>query len=355
MSQLTRCPNCATTFRVSDAQLALRGGRVRCGHCSFVFNARACQVDADPVTIVDLGADPSFREHDPFWDPQPADAAATPEVDPVGAEVTGDMSAPEVAAEIEVESISWPQIPTEEEREHDASPASVADWVEQLEEMPPPAWLKAPSAVEPEPPAAPVTAPDEAFVPVKRLQEPPVDETLDDREAPHASDWLQPVGPSPWRWLWRAVNLLALLSAIALAALLLRQQVVQHYPAARPLLAAACARLGCEVQAPQNYELLFLDGIEFSFDPLDPQRLELNAVMRNTAAYAQRWPVIDVQLMDGKGRRVARRLLLPAQYLPPQEAGKPEFGPEQEVQLGIELNLNGITVENYTVGFWQGR
>lgn len=351
MSQLTRCPNCATTFRVSDAQLALRGGRVRCGHCSFVFNARACQVDADPVTIVDLGADPSFREHDPFWDPQPPAPAAAPEA----VSAPDDTGAGNGAEQRDAEAISWPQIPVEVEQPDGAPPVAAAEWLDQLEEMPPPSWLKAPSAAEPEPPAEPFPAADEAFVPARQLQDVPDKQPLDEREATRPTDWLQPVGPSPWRWVWRALNLLALVSAVALALLLLRQPLIQHYPAARPLLAAACARLGCAVQAPQIHEQLFLDGIEFSFDPQDPQRLELNAVMRNTAPYAQRWPVIDVQLMDGNGRRVVRRLLLPAQYLPPQEADKPEFGPEQEVQLSIPLILNGISVENYTVGLWQGR
>jgi predicted Zn finger-like uncharacterized protein len=36
----TRCPGCKTVFRVTDAQLALRAGQVRCGHCRTVFNGR---------------------------------------------------------------------------------------------------------------------------------------------------------------------------------------------------------------------------------------------------------------------------------------------------------------------------
>lgn len=35
--QYTRCPGCKTIFRVTDAQLALRDGQVRCGHCRTVF------------------------------------------------------------------------------------------------------------------------------------------------------------------------------------------------------------------------------------------------------------------------------------------------------------------------------
>lgn len=38
--QFTRCPGCKTVFRVTDAQLALRNGQVRCGHCRTVFNGR---------------------------------------------------------------------------------------------------------------------------------------------------------------------------------------------------------------------------------------------------------------------------------------------------------------------------
>lgn len=36
---LTRCPACATTFRVRPEQLKAKLGRVRCGHCQSVFNA----------------------------------------------------------------------------------------------------------------------------------------------------------------------------------------------------------------------------------------------------------------------------------------------------------------------------
>lgn len=35
----TQCPNCNTVFRISAQQLKAAGGRVRCGHCSHVFNA----------------------------------------------------------------------------------------------------------------------------------------------------------------------------------------------------------------------------------------------------------------------------------------------------------------------------
>ncbi|KPC53519.1 DUF3426 domain-containing protein [Amantichitinum ursilacus] len=53
MNHVTRCPNCRTAFKVSDTQLAAHGGKVRCGKCAFVFNARDCLEEAPaPAPVV---------------------------------------------------------------------------------------------------------------------------------------------------------------------------------------------------------------------------------------------------------------------------------------------------------------
>lgn len=44
----TRCPGCKTTFRVTEPQLALRDGQVRCGHCRMVFNGREQMISLAP-------------------------------------------------------------------------------------------------------------------------------------------------------------------------------------------------------------------------------------------------------------------------------------------------------------------
>ncbi|HYS63190.1 MAG TPA: MJ0042-type zinc finger domain-containing protein, partial [Paraburkholderia sp.] len=41
----TRCPFCETVFRLQPAQLALRRGLVRCGHCNEVFDASSSLFD----------------------------------------------------------------------------------------------------------------------------------------------------------------------------------------------------------------------------------------------------------------------------------------------------------------------
>lgn len=47
----TRCPGCKTIFRVTEPQLALRQGQVRCGHCRTVFNGRDELIALDPPAM----------------------------------------------------------------------------------------------------------------------------------------------------------------------------------------------------------------------------------------------------------------------------------------------------------------
>lgn len=60
MTLVTRCPNCATAFRVQPAQLAARGGKVRCGKCATVFDGLAGL----------LGEEPGQASHEPEPSPQ---------------------------------------------------------------------------------------------------------------------------------------------------------------------------------------------------------------------------------------------------------------------------------------------
>ena len=49
MSLVTRCPGCATAFRVLPGQLAARNGQVRCGRCNTVFDGIGALLDAAPA------------------------------------------------------------------------------------------------------------------------------------------------------------------------------------------------------------------------------------------------------------------------------------------------------------------
>src|SRR6267143_3776494 len=49
VSMVTRCPACATAFRVTEPQLSARSGQVRCGRCGALFDALAA-LSPDPAS-----------------------------------------------------------------------------------------------------------------------------------------------------------------------------------------------------------------------------------------------------------------------------------------------------------------
>jgi predicted Zn finger-like uncharacterized protein len=55
---LTRCPGCATAFRVTPEQLKVRQGKVRCGKCATVFNALESLADEAPETVWGMPSPP---------------------------------------------------------------------------------------------------------------------------------------------------------------------------------------------------------------------------------------------------------------------------------------------------------
>jgi predicted Zn finger-like uncharacterized protein len=75
MSLSTRCPVCATAFRVQRAQLAARGGQVRCGKCNTVFDGVAALVEESAAPAA-LEPSPQLGLFDPSRRPQPAAASA---------------------------------------------------------------------------------------------------------------------------------------------------------------------------------------------------------------------------------------------------------------------------------------
>ncbi len=73
---LTRCPTCSTAFRVTPEQLKARAGKVRCGHCSAVFNALEMLEDA-PAAIEAVEA------ASPLPEAAPPAAVDTPQPEPI--------------------------------------------------------------------------------------------------------------------------------------------------------------------------------------------------------------------------------------------------------------------------------
>ncbi len=190
MALATQCPHCGTMFRVAADQLKLRGGIVRCGACTEVFDGNAALVD-----MASAAAAPAASPR-----PSPRDRHAT----------DADTPAPQPAAAPSEESGDDPIYTLEFDRTfaHHGILPEVSRGDEQAEpETPPAAPPAAPvteeaepaAAVQPEPEPveepAPEPEPELEPTPVASVAEPQVDEALVAAPPPDHDD--EPDEPAP--------------------------------------------------------------------------------------------------------------------------------------------------------------
>ena len=68
---VTQCPKCLTSFRVTEAQLTIADGNVRCGSCLHIFSAPSHWLDEQSKTgfaaKITIGNILTFDAPGPFY------------------------------------------------------------------------------------------------------------------------------------------------------------------------------------------------------------------------------------------------------------------------------------------------
>ncbi|WP_312756319.1 DUF3426 domain-containing protein [Pulveribacter sp.] len=393
MSQITRCPHCATAFRVVADQLRIGDGWVRCGQCKEVFDATEQLGPEEPAPLLaDMPMDRLATPHaaptraappaEPsVWSsaraapapvqpsiqapasapvtvlaPQPAPAAAAPapwqQLPPPP--VPAFLLATPVPPAVQEESAANAPAPADEVQAPVASePALSEELPQEIEEapeaLPEPAAQVLPldegpvaDADEAEPPLA---APAEETVPSPPLRTYPAED--EDEEIP--------LGPEPEFvriarrsafWRQPAVRGLLALLVLALAALLAGQAALHYrdalsarYPQARVALQQLCARLGCMLQPPRDISAVVIDSSSFLKARGDASRYELQVALKNTAAHPVAMPLLELTLTDAQDQLLVRRVLRPEGEL----GAAPELAPAAVWSATAPVQLEGGT------------
>ena len=107
---VTECPHCQTRFRVTESQLEIAGGKVRCGACLSVFQGVDHLVwDEDSGTTDDRSLDELLDELDDF-EADHEENLVTPQASP----------ADEFELEFEDDSAESPSLPLDDDGQIDA-------------------------------------------------------------------------------------------------------------------------------------------------------------------------------------------------------------------------------------------
>ncbi|WP_444943446.1 DUF3426 domain-containing protein [Microbulbifer sp. ZKSA006] len=392
MSQLvTRCPHCSTSFHINDQQLRAARGAVRCGSCLQVFRADENIVfsegDRDSHNELEtLLEDDDFLIHDdieldedkPAPPPAPADSAPSRE----GAAADTAAQAPKEYSETAQELIGdafgdheWQELetnPLEEEPEEDLDKVLKPDWeaLPDFEappsseystdntaaefESPAPLWdaEETPAAAEPldtstaagEARREPVFADDEPAA----AEEPQREQLISAiQPAPLEMSWGLPkqkrtVSP----WLWRTLIPLAILGIVVQIAYFQFDSLSRKQPW-RNIYAAICPALGCNLPQLQDHQAIQASNLMVRTHPQLEGALVVDAVLLNTAPYAQPFPNLLLHFSDLKDRAVASRRFTPGEYLQGELAGRKLMPQNSPIHIAIEVVDPGAEAVNY--------
>lgn len=314
----TSCPECRTTFRVSQDQLGLRRGLVRCGQCNAVFNAYDTllpELEGAPPTMT-TDAAPAL-ERDAAEPPMAPRAQAGDEPgrvqarEEVGAAEGDPLGPEEVLAGVDPSlSILAPQALGSYGARGEPSRLPTADAVAEDE------------------------SPDAILL-----------SELPNRKP--AAGGRQPA----WKLALQLVFLLLLgLSLAAQLAYFLRAELAAAVPGARPALEALCRPLDCLVPLPRQLTTQAIVSSSLEHDAEQKSRTRLSFLLANRTNQTQAWPHVVLTLSDVREAPVARKVFAPEEYLPRGVSPRAGFPPQSEQEAALDLDIGNLAATSYVIG-----
>ena len=73
----------------------------------------------------------------------------------------------------------------------------------------------------------------------------------------------------------------------------------------------------------------------------------LNATVRNRAGYPQAYPWLELSLTDTQDAAIARRVFLPAEYLPQRLSSSQPFAAASDIAVRLWIDAQGIGAAGY--------
>jgi predicted Zn finger-like uncharacterized protein len=299
MALITRCPNCATTFRVTPLQLQAHGGDVRCGRCAQIFNG--------------------FASLATIQEPEAADLPKTTVAD-----------TPDNTSEAEsVKNLLSSPSPSRLSDQEVSPPAPSHKIAETITEVPDP---DSSAAGEPAPQIWDVASAPENYMPES-----------------HAFDAVQPRKNS-FAWGFASLFLLVVLGAQAIY--FYRAELAVIAPYAKPYLEQYCKLLHCTIPLPQNSGLLNIESSEMQTDAQQAGVITLTATVRNYAPYPQVFPSFELTLTDPQDRPLASRIFAPEKYLEKNVNPSGVIAPDYEFNVRLYLDSGNLNAAGYRLSLF---
>lgn len=311
----TTCPECRTTFRVSQDHLGARRGLVRCGHCNAVFNAY-------DTLLPELEAPP--EEGKPDAGHAFAEPGLTQAVNLVGASPALAEAYSEETRTVD-DVVLLTDVDAARAKQFDSLPSRAADGA-------------LGNAVSNDLSAA---AQEGLALAEEKTQPNILFEPM----------WPKSTQPERTWKFWLQIVLVLLLAGLLVlqVAYFLRAELVTFAPGTRPMLERLCQPLGCSVPLPRQLTQDAIAASALEHDPEQKSRVRLTFLLANRTGQTQTWPHIMLTLSDMREALVAQKVFPPQAYLPKDVKINKGMAPGVEREFRLDLDIGNLVASGYTL------
>jgi predicted Zn finger-like uncharacterized protein len=375
MALATRCPHCATTFRVAHDQLKLRAGLVRCGACKQIFNGVENLLGPDVLAVNRPGtaSTPTPTTAAPVPPPvKPAQASAGRHASGSGMPAAAGKAAPSSLI-LSPPTTAFPPTALSSDRkpaDKDEDPLTrmtLMDFTAFEESNGLPGRPHSDALNEEAHATSDAETPDEIEQAIEDLQRKPwrgekKPASIEDKES-HAGNKADEADEPDFvkharrrqqtsktmKWVYGAGSFLLLLALAGQLTYAFRDQLAQRLPQTAPLLQQACSQLGCRIGFPTPVHALAIESSELQAVPSQANAFVLRALLANRYDTTVAWPYLELTLIDQNEKPVARRSFSPAEYLTSREQVQTGFGAQSEQAVAVHFVLQDVAASGFSV------
>ena len=364
MNYITACPACETQFLITKEHLKAYRGKVQCGNCNHVFNAknRLTEVSEEIQNIEEYAADQEtivpnetfhpddFTEPD-FNNPSQIDETADLTFDSEDSQLHYSESPDSDSIVPSVEHSYIEPVSNSDGKPLHEKLNVVLDGVPDLSDL-------NSTGHTPDFIAADLSPDENTHSPYISNQTPIIvsenDVDIDAIRAPILIEDLT-ADPKfqltkPKRNIWLIfINLILLILALLQSVYFLRSKIAADYPQYKPSLVEVCKYLGCTVNLPQQLDLMTIDDSDMQESDDHQDVIHFSSLLINNANHVQAYPNIELTLTDTEDKPVLRKIVKPQEYL--QASSNPSSGiaAHQEERIKLAINVHDLSVAGYRV------
>lgn len=296
----THCPHCETHFRITESQIDIADGYVRCGVCEEVFNIYEVANDDSP----------DDKQQLPL-----SDTDDTPE------DIDEHQSETEDLNHEEESNFHHNALP-------DSDPVTSEDIFDKESDQ---------------------EMPDDFFD--EDINEPldyivPTDIRRSASSKPHSAAVTA---------LW-SIGILLLISSLAIEYVWFNRDEFHQFPALQAQIEKLCQQLNCKKQSQRDPSKIQLITRNVYSHPNEKDALMINVIMKNNADFAQAYPVMQIDFSDIRGNSVAARRFFPFEYLATryQDSETKQqhlLQPDTDANITLEIKDPGKDAMTYEFNF----